>query len=249
MLVEARRSPSEIGDVEIEAEAWQWRIAALIVLGELDAARRELADRAARGAARTAQPFILHVAEHYALGDRAGRRPAGRGRGGGGALARVEPAADRARRLRRLRHPDVRRAPRAGPAGRARAGRPGAGRAATAAAAPGGRRWRRCSPSWACTTRRGAELELRAQRRPRRGSARSLWLASLSYLADACAAVGDAATAETVYAELAPPAGRNVMIGHGVACYGAADRYLGMLAATLGGLRRWPSAPRAGARR
>ncbi len=33
---------------------------------------------------------------------------------------------------------------------------------------------------------------------------------------------------------LAPLAGTNVMIGHGVACYGAADRYLGMLAATLG---------------
>jgi DNA-binding CsgD family transcriptional regulator len=31
-----------------------------------------------------------------------------------------------------------------------------------------------------------------------------------------------------------PLAGTNVMIGHGVACYGAADRYLGMLAATLG---------------
>jgi DNA-binding CsgD family transcriptional regulator len=39
----------------------------------------------------------------------------------------------------------------------------------------------------------------------------------LTYLADACAV-----------------AGANVMIGHLVACYGAADRYLGMLAATLG---------------
>jgi DNA-binding CsgD family transcriptional regulator len=36
-----------------------------------------------------------------------------------------------------------------------------------------------------------------------------------------------------VYPELEPLAGTNVMIGHLVACYGAADRYLGMLASTL----------------
>jgi DNA-binding CsgD family transcriptional regulator len=37
-----------------------------------------------------------------------------------------------------------------------------------------------------------------------------------------------------VYPELEPLTGAHVMIGHLVACYGAADRYLGMLAATLG---------------
>ena len=62
----------------------------------------------------------------------------------------------------------------------------------------------------------------------------SLWLASLTYLTDACAALGDEATAALVYPELEPLAGANVMIGHLVSCYGAADRYLGMLAATLG---------------
>ena len=70
-----------------------------------------------------------------------------------------------------------------------------------------------------------------------RGSSRfreSLWLASLTYLTDACAALGDEAMAALVYPELEPLAGANVMIGHLVACYGAADRYLGMLAATLG---------------
>src|SRR3954466_6896687 len=61
-----------------------------------------------------------------------------------------------------------------------------------------------------------------------------LWLASLTYLADACAAVGDDKLAALVYSELVPLRGGNVVIGHGVACYGAADRYLGMLAATLG---------------
>jgi DNA-binding CsgD family transcriptional regulator len=62
----------------------------------------------------------------------------------------------------------------------------------------------------------------------------SLWLASLTYLTDACTALGDEATAALVYPELEPLTGAHVMIGHLVACYGAADRYLGMLAATLG---------------
>ena len=62
----------------------------------------------------------------------------------------------------------------------------------------------------------------------------TLWLASLAYLTDACSALGDETVAALVYPELEPFAGGNVMIGHLVSCYGAADRYLGMLAATLG---------------
>src|SRR6185312_10147052 len=62
----------------------------------------------------------------------------------------------------------------------------------------------------------------------------SIWLGSLTYLTDASAAVGDETVAALVYPELEPFAGDNVMIGHLVECYGAADRYLGMLATTLG---------------
>jgi DNA-binding CsgD family transcriptional regulator len=62
----------------------------------------------------------------------------------------------------------------------------------------------------------------------------SLWLATLAYLSDACAALGDEEMAAILYPELEPLTGGNVMIGHLVACYGAADRYLGMLAVTLG---------------
>ena len=40
--------------------------------------------------------------------------------------------------------------------------------------------------------------------------------------------------AALLYPELEPLTGANVMIGHLVACNGAADRYLGMLATTLG---------------
>ena len=66
------------------------------------------------------------------------------------------------------------------------------------------------------------------------GFRESLWLASLTYLTDASAALGDEETAALVSPELEPLAGANVMIGHLVAYYGAADRYLGMLATTLG---------------
>jgi DNA-binding CsgD family transcriptional regulator len=62
----------------------------------------------------------------------------------------------------------------------------------------------------------------------------TLWLAALAYLTDACAALGDEVMAELIYPELEPLAGGTVMIGHLVTCYGAADRYLGMLATTLG---------------
>ena len=61
----------------------------------------------------------------------------------------------------------------------------------------------------------------------------SLWVASLTYLAEASAIVGDSALAALVYPEMAPLSGGNVVVGHGVACYGAADRFLGLLAATL----------------
>jgi DNA-binding CsgD family transcriptional regulator len=66
----------------------------------------------------------------------------------------------------------------------------------------------------------------------------SLWLAALTYITDACAALGDEDAAALVYPELAPLTGTNVMIGHLVAHYGSADRYLGMLAATLGDWER-----------
>jgi DNA-binding CsgD family transcriptional regulator len=65
-----------------------------------------------------------------------------------------------------------------------------------------------------------------------------LWLGTLTYLTDACAALGDEAMAAIIYPELEPLAGTTVMIGHLVSCYGAADRYLGMLAATLGEAER-----------
>ena len=231
MLSEARDLAEELGETDIQAEAMEWRIAGLIVLGELTAAERELAD-VLELALRLRQPFTVHVAEHYAstLALCFGR------------LADAEAAAMRShewsrlltgpRRVGHVRHPDVRDPPRAGTAGRART------------RDPQRRLGRQSSDAWrpglaALLAELGMTDEARAElarvRTEGFDALRSkLWVASLTYLADACAAVGDDALAAMVYPELAPLAGGNVVIGHGVACYGAADRYLGMLAATLG---------------
>ena len=51
MLTEARDLAGELGDLELQAEAMEWRVAALMGLGEIDAARAR-----ARGRPRARQP-------------------------------------------------------------------------------------------------------------------------------------------------------------------------------------------------
>jgi DNA-binding CsgD family transcriptional regulator/tetratricopeptide (TPR) repeat protein len=231
MLAEARELAEGIGDNELLADAMAWRVAGLIALGDLDTAGRELAATHAM-ALRLRQPFTLHVAEHYAstLALCTGR------------LAEADAAAQRSHEWGRL----LTARDASGVNGIQMFGiRREQGRLAELApvigllagtGGPGGA-WR---PGLAALlaelgmedeARRELSLVRREGFEPMRAS---LWLASLTYLADACAAVGDDELAALVYPELAPHAGRNVVIGHGVACYGAADRFLGLLAATLG---------------
>ena len=231
MLAEARDLAHGVGDDELEIDAREWRVAGLIAIGDLDRAHEEH-DEVISIAHRLRQPFPMHVAEHYAstlaLCD--------------GRLADAEASAHRSHEWARLL-----------------TGRPPSGihgiqmfsirreqdrldelsavmRLLVGGDAPGGA-WR---PGLAALL---AELGLEAETRRELADIRregfdalraSLWLASLTYLADACSAVGDAELAGLLYPELAPLAGGNVAIGHGVVCYGAADRYLGLLAATLG---------------
>ena len=61
------------------------------------------------------------------------------------------------------------------------------------------------------------------------------WLLGMSLASEACARLGDASAASTLYEQLAPFAGRHA-IGHAEGSVGAVDRYLGLLAATLGRL-------------
>jgi DNA-binding winged helix-turn-helix (wHTH) protein/tetratricopeptide (TPR) repeat protein len=67
----------------------------------------------------------------------------------------------------------------------------------------------------------------------------SLWMGSMTYLADVCSFLRDKARAAALYQLLLPYAGRTVVISNGVACYGALSRYLGALATILG---RWDEA-------
>jgi DNA-binding CsgD family transcriptional regulator len=230
MLVEARAIGDELDDDELRAEAVSWTVPALVALCDHDAARATLV-HLFETARRVNEPFRFHVAEHYAsalaLCD--------------GDLAEAEAAALRSHEWSRLL------------TGRDASGvygiqmfsiRREQGRLEELAPvmrmlASGERdgAWR---PGLvAVLAELGMEEEARRElaRIRERGLHElrvSLWLASLTYLADACAALRDVEFAAELYPELLPHAGSNVMVGHLVTCYGAADRYLGMLAGVLG---------------
>ena len=230
MLTEACELGEQIGDIDIQAEAMEWRVATLLALGETAAAREQLAV-VLEMAQVMRQPFILHVAEHYeasvALFE--------------GRIADAEAAAERSRDWGQLL------------TGRDASGiygiqmfgiRREQGRLAELAPLIRILATDESSSAWrpglaALLAELGMHDDVRHELALVRaegldGFRAGLWVASLSYLADAAAAVGDREAAELLYPELEPLAGMNVMIGHGVACYGAGDRYLGMLAATLG---------------
>jgi tetratricopeptide (TPR) repeat protein len=64
----------------------------------------------------------------------------------------------------------------------------------------------------------------------------ALWIACITYLSEVCAFLGDAARAATLYQFLLPYAGHTIVVGFAAVCYGAASRYLGLLASTMS---RW----------
>jgi DNA-binding CsgD family transcriptional regulator len=230
MLAEAHAIGDALDDDEILAETLTWMVPAHVALCDHDAARAAL-DRLHAAARRLNQPFLHHVAEHYssalALCD--------------GDLVFAEAAAARSHEWSRLL------------TGRDASGvygiqmfsiRREQGRLAELAPvirvlAAGDRRgaWR---PGLvAVLAELGMDDEARREIEHIRDAGlpalrQSLWLTSLTYLADACAALRDADLAAEVYAELLPYGGGNVVVGHLVSCYGAADRYLGMIAGALG---------------
>ncbi len=242
MLTEARNLAEELGDAEVRTEAMAWRVPTFVAIGDLESARVEV-DALLEMAEQTAQPFMHHVAEHYgsalALSD--------------GNLAGAEAMAARSGDWGRLL------------TGRDASGtygiqmfgvRRAQGRLAELAPAV---RILAAQPDRKGPWRPGIAAvlaELGMEREAKRELSQiasdgieafraSLWLATLTYLTDACAALGDEAIAEMIYPELEPLAGSTVMIGTLVAYNGAADRYLGMLAATLGETERAEAAFRA----
>lgn len=231
MVTEARDLGEELGNTEIRAEAMAWRAPTFVALCDLESARREVG-ALRETAEQTAQPFMLHVAEHY-----------------GSALALCDGRLEEAERLA-LRSHDWSRLL----TGRDASGvygiqmfsvRREQGRLAELApvirilAGEGERDgpWRPGLVALLAELGMEAEARRELERLAAEGLdayRESLWITSLTYLADACTALRDGTMAALVYPELEPLSGANVMIGHLVSCYGAADRYLGMLAATLG---------------
>src|SRR5438552_71866 len=67
----------------------------------------------------------------------------------------------------------------------------------------------------------------------------SVWAPTMAMLSEVCAGLGDSPRAAELYDLLLPYAGRNVVVGAGVACSGAVSSYLGLLAATM---KRWVEA-------
>ncbi len=235
MVTEARDLAAVLGDTEIQAEAMGWRVPALVALGEVDLARHQL-DELLRTAEQTAQPFMVHVAEHF-----------------GSAIALCDGRLEAAEAMAQSSHEWSRLL-----TGRDASGvygiqmfsvRREQGRLEELAPVVG---LLAADPDRTGPWRPGlvallAELGMEAEAKRELGRVvdegldryrESLWLASLTYLADACASLGDEVTAELLYPELEPLAGTIVRIGHLVSCYGAADRYLGMLASVLGEAER-----------
>lgn len=69
----------------------------------------------------------------------------------------------------------------------------------------------------------------------------AMWVASVAYLAEVCAFLHDVRRAPILYRMLLPYAERNLLVGTSVACFGAASRFLGMLARIES---RWQDAER-----
>jgi DNA-binding CsgD family transcriptional regulator len=231
MLAEAEQLGEELGNMEIRVESMVWGVPSFVALGDIASARREVAPLR-EAAQATGQPLFMHMAEQFgsaiALSD--------------GRLQEAEVMAARSYEAGQLL------------TGRDASGTYGVqmfslareqGRLARLAPmmkiiAAGDRQTGPWLPGLVSLL-----VELGMEAEAKRDLARitgegldpfraSLWLASLTYIADASAALGDEAAAALVYPELELLAGTNVMIGQLVACYGSVDRYLGMLAATLG---------------
>jgi tetratricopeptide (TPR) repeat protein len=62
----------------------------------------------------------------------------------------------------------------------------------------------------------------------------SLWTTCIAYLSEVCAYLRDSARADTLYQHLLPYNGFTILTGNCVTSYGAASRYLGLLATTMG---------------
>jgi DNA-binding CsgD family transcriptional regulator len=230
-LTESCALAEEVGDVEVRAEVGGFCIRLLIELYDLGGAKREQAYLRAI-VDRTGQPFIRHVHDLYnaCLGICDGR------------FTEAEASAQRAAELsRQLEGPHDTTAVYGISMFTIRREEARLGEVAPLVRVAGEGALRTWGPALvALYAELGMVEEARAElaRLTADGfsavSAGPLRLAALGFLADACDVVGDPRLAALVYEELLPFEGRNVIVGEAVVCYGAADRFLGVLARITG---------------
>jgi DNA-binding CsgD family transcriptional regulator/tetratricopeptide (TPR) repeat protein len=230
-LAEARDLAATVGDLEIRGEAAVWRIVLLAELGRTLEMRRDL-DEACAAAERLGQGFYLYICDTMlaglALSD---GRFADAEAFAGRALERSrlqghEASTDHGIQMFSLRREQDRLAELA-PLLRSlpselvghQAWKP----AVVALSAELG--WR--AEARAELARLAADNFAAIPHDPMRPIA-------LSYLADVCSLLGEAEHAALVYRELAPLSGTAILVPPLAVCYGAADRYLAMLATTMG---------------
>ena len=236
---EAVRLAEEVGDKDGAAEAAAWRLLAMIEVGELHAVSAELTGFARR-ADELRQPFVRYTAvmTYAMLALACGRFEESERRAQEAlALGRNMPSLE-VLGVYGVQIFSLRRE-------QGRLGEIVELLAEFVRGTPQAATWR---PGLAAIY---AELEMRQEARAvfdavaERGFASlprdASWVASLSYLAEVCVFLGDAARAEELYAFLAPYDGINIVASPNVACYGAAARFLGMLATTMG---HWEDAQR-----
>jgi DNA-binding CsgD family transcriptional regulator len=229
MLAESQALAGRVGPPEVQAQAAAFHVIVLIELGRLAAARREMSEQHAL-ALRTRQPFVLFVSEYlqstislcYGELDEA-EAAANRAFDWGRHLRGGDPTATHGVQMFIVRR-EQGRLEEVAPLMRLLAG-------------GGGSYWR--AGAAALLSELGLLDEARAELAAIRTAGletidQAGWLASVSFLADACAAVGDAELSALLYPALLPRAGSVAVLGQGVACFGAVDRSLGMLAAALG---------------
>ena len=230
MLTEARDLADELGELQLQAEARAYLALTRMASGEPQRAHREVSTWLEMSE-RTGQPFMRHASEHIASAialaegrlDEAEAR-ALRSRDSMESLTGGDPSGVHGIQMFSIRR-EQGRLDELAEMMRVLAGEDGIVGA-----------WR---PGLAALY---AELDMEEEALRELARVRvdgleafrdSLWLTSLTYLTDASAAVGDREMAEVVRRELDPHAGTTVVVGHGVGFYGATDRYLGMLDATL----------------
>ena len=231
MLGEARDLGDELGDLEIQDGARAWRVITCMALGDVGVAQRELA-ALLHIAERARQPFLLSSAEHIAAAIALLQ----------GNLEEAETRAERSRdaepvlsgrdtsAIHGIQMFSVRREQ-----GRLSELAPLLRLLADGDKSPGAWRPGLVALLVELGMHDEARRELESVSAQGLGPYReALWTASLTYLTDACAALGDEQVAAVIRPELEPYAGSGIVVGHGVAFYGAADRYLGMLSATMG---------------